>query len=92
MLTSIAALVPTSKMERLVHVPHKVDQEPQGNVPASLAASLMLAMDSLPLARHDSRRLIHDPRQHVDIFVHPSMFAILAVIRRVIRLGYTGRQ
>ena len=42
---------------------------------------------SSPLAIHDSRSLVHDSREEVDIFIEPSVLAKLAMIGGVVRVG-----
>jgi hypothetical protein len=50
--------------------------------------SLAVTWNNPPFTIHDCRRLVHDSRQDVDILVDPSIFPILAMITRMVELGY----
>ena len=102
-LTTVAPAVTAGEVERLVHVSHEMDEEAEGDV-TGMSLSIHHSFHrqggggkhetdphirgDVPLSSHQSRRLVHDRRQDIDVLVHPSVFSVLAVVGRVVQFRY----
>lgn len=83
---AVAALVPACKVKGLVQVADKVDEEAKGNVTGR--ELVQPKTHSSPFAVGHGLGLVQNGSEDIDVLVDPAILAKLAVVGRVVILGY----